>query len=336
MTHHVETQALLTLIHAAKSILLSTHAQPDGDGLGAEVALYHFIKTLKKKVVICNPDPLPTRYQFLDPQGVFLQGVHAIPKRILFDLWIIVDTNDPRRLGPLWPHFLNRVKTILFLDHHAELNAHSKIHYPPHAFVISALYAGSIGELIYEVIQPTSSKMNGRMAQGLYVSVMTDTNSFRYSRTTPLSHQIAAHSISLGINPEKIYQNIYSSKNISHLHLLGHLLKHTQSRKQGKIAWLEMRLSLRLKYGATIDATHSFLNLLMLIQEAEIICFFREMENGHTQVSLKSKGTVIISHLAMELGGGGHDYAAGATLSYPLKRAVQIVIQKIEKLLDKH
>ena len=63
-----------TLIGDAKRILISTHVQPDGDGLGAEVALYHYLKRARKSVRIYNPDLLPKRYQFLDPEGNILLG----------------------------------------------------------------------------------------------------------------------------------------------------------------------------------------------------------------------------------------------------------------------
>src|SRR3954466_11193467 len=87
------------LITEAKRILISTHVQPDGDGLGAEVALFHYLKRARKSVRIYNPDPLPKRYRFLDPKGEILLGPGQVELWDHFDLWIIVDTNDPRRLG---------------------------------------------------------------------------------------------------------------------------------------------------------------------------------------------------------------------------------------------
>jgi phosphoesterase RecJ-like protein len=162
---------------------------------------------------------------------------------------------------------------------------------------------------------------------------MTDTNSFRYARTTSSAHQIAGQMIEYGLNPEEIYQHIYSSKTASHLRLLGILLQNVKISKSGKVAWIEMNRSLRSKYKATADETLSFLNLLLLIREAEVICFFREEDDGKTRVSIKSKGKIIISQLAMKLGGGGHDYAAGLALSTSLRQTRLLVISQIEKLI---
>ena len=150
-----------------------------------------------------------------------------------------------------------------------------------------------------------------------YVSIMTDTNSFRYSRTTPLSHRIAAAMIELGVNPEEVYQAIYSSKEVSHLQLLGHTLQNVKVASSGKLAWIELGLDLRKKHQASVDDTQSFLNLLLLLKDAEVVCLFREEEDGQIRVSIKSKGRIVVNKIAAELGGGGHEYAAGVAFTSP-------------------
>ena len=172
------------------------------------------------------------------------------------------------------------------------------------------------------------------MALGLYVSVMTDTNSFRYARTTPESHQIAAEMIALGVNPEEVYQNIFSSKELTHIQLLGILLQNTKVSKSGKLAWMEMRLDIRKKFKATADDTMSFLNILLVLKDAEVVCLFREEDDGEmTRVSIKSKGQVVINKVAMDLGGGGHEYAAGLALGQPFPQVVEKVTSRLEDLI---
>jgi bifunctional oligoribonuclease and PAP phosphatase NrnA len=330
--HAKEFASLKTAIQSAKKILVSTHQLPDGDGLGAEVALYHYLKRAGKQVRIYNPDPVPTRYKFLDPQNKFMihQGQMSLWEK--FDLWIIVDTNDPRRMGKIWDEVPLRAKKIMFLDHHPDLVPVKNLHYPPHATVVCDTSSSSIGELLYGIfLELNLAKIDHKMALGLYVSVMTDTNSFRYARTTPAAHNIAAHMIELGVNPEEVYQAIFSSKELSHVQLLGELLQKTKVAGKGQIAWMEMRLSTRKHYRATADDTQSFLNLLLLLKDAEIVCLFREEDDGRVRVSLKSKGRVIVNKIAMEFGGGGHDYAAGLALKAPFDQVVQKIIRGLER-----
>ena len=324
------------LLGEAKRILISTHVQPDGDGLGAEVALYHYLKRARKSVRVYNPDHIPKRYQFLDPEGTILLGPGEVELWDQCDLWIIVDTNDPRRLGKVWNEMPLRAKRIIFLDHHPDLiSSKGQLHYPPNATVISDHHSSSIGELLYQLFNELNlTKLNADMALGLYVSVMTDTNSFRYARTTPESHMIASQMITLGVNPEEVYQAIYSTKELSHVQLLGLLLQHTKVSKSGKLAWMEMRLDLRKKFKATADDTMSFLNILLVLRDAEVVCIFREEDDGEmTRVSIKSKGKFVINRIAMELGGGGHDYAAGLALPVPFEQVVETVTSRLESLI---
>lgn len=330
-----EFQTFRTYLQDAKRVLLSTHMLPDGDGLGAQTALFHYLKRAKKACRVYNPDPLPRRYRFLDPKGQILLGPKEVELWDTCDLWVIVDTNDPRRLGKIWGEMSLRARKIVFLDHHAEIQSLNQITYPPHAMLVSDTQSSSIGELLYHLFDELKlSRINSDVATALYVSVMTDTNSFRYARTTPLAHRIAAEMIELGVNPEEIYQAIYSSKEISHLQLLGNLLQNVRCTKDGKIAWFEMGLDLRRNHFASADDTQSFLNLLLLLKNAEVVCLFREEDDNQVRVSMKSKGKVVINRVAMELGGGGHDYAAGLALAAPLQKTIDTVTQKLSLLMN--
>lgn len=326
---------LKSLLKDSKRILLSTHLLPDGDGLGAETALYHYLRRAKKACRVYNPDPLPGRYHFLDPKGQFLHGPGQAELWDQWDLWVIVDTDDPRRLGPLWKELNLRAKKIIFLDHHPKTMGLKTVPLPKHASIVSDVKASSIGELVYSLFQDLNlAKLNLDIAQGLYVSVMTDTNTFRYARTTPLSHRIAAEAIELGVNPQDVYQAIYSSKEVSHLRLLGLALTNVKISAGGKLAWIEMTLDERRKHGASVDDTLSFLNLLLLLRDAEVVCLFREEEDGRIRGHLKSKGHVIVNRLAMDLGGGGHDYAAGFALEGTLSSVVTSTVARLEAAIQ--
>ena len=314
------------LLASSQSIVITTHVMPDGDGLGAEIALYHYLKRLGKNVRVVNPDPIPQRYQFLDKTGV----IEIIDKTRTdwskFDLAVVVDTNDPRRLGALWAIFEKHAEDILIIDHHPHIEeAHSAP--TPRALKIHTtvdVKSSSIGELLYrlfhqshDLLDPSSSafRLSPEIALGLYVSIITDTNSFRYSSTTALSHRIAADLIDYGLQPEEIYQNVYSTKAVDHLRLIGEVLSRVSDRPLGTdgktIAWVEIPRALRKKYGASSDDTQTIVNFLLLLKSAEILVLIREEDDGAIKVSLKSKGTITVNNIAQEFGGGGHEFAAG-------------------------
>lgn len=330
-----EFQRFKQALNDSKRVLISTHSLPDGDGLGAEHALFHYLKRAKKACRVYNPDPLPKRYKFLDPKNNTLLGPGEVELWDTCDLWVIVDTNDPRRLGKIWSEMNLRAKKIVFIDHHPEISTQNAVALPPHAFALADTASSSIGEMLYHMFEELNlCTINEDVALGLYVSVMTDTNSFRYSRTTPQAHWIAGEMIEKGVNPEEVYQAIFSSKELSHLQLLGQLLQNTKVTLGGKIAWLEMGLDLRKKHLASADDTQSFLNLLLLLKDAEVVCLFREEDDNQIRVSIRSKGKIVINKVAMELGGGGHDYAAGLALHAPMNKTVEGVIERLKTLVN--
>jgi bifunctional oligoribonuclease and PAP phosphatase NrnA len=336
LSEQPEFKAFKNFLSQGKRILISTHALPDGDGLGAETALFHYLKKARKACRVYNPDPLPSRYNILDEKRKILLGPGEVELWDTFDLWVIVDTNDPKRLGPLWNELVFRAKKIVFLDHHpVTLREGEEIQYPPHASVVSDPESSSIGELLFDLFEELNfTELNKEIALGLYVSVMTDTNSFRYARTTPQAHRIAAKTIEMGINPEEVYQSIFSSKEVSHLKLLGHTLHNVQVAAGGKLAWIELDLKSRKKYSASADDTHSFLNLLLLLKDAEVVCLFREEDNQRSRVSMRSKGKVVINQIAMEFGGGGHEFAAGLSLPDDLESTVKALTGRLEQAID--
>jgi phosphoesterase RecJ-like protein len=327
------------LLAASQTIVISTHVLPDGDGLGAEIALYHYLKRLGKDVRIVNPDPVPGRFRFIDPSDVIEVDK---PKWKPFDLAVIVDTNDPRRVGSVWQAFEKHARDILIFDHHphhdegepARLNLHTVVD----------VKSSSIGELLYrlfhqahDLLDPHSSsfRLSPEIALGLYVSIITDTNSFRYSRTTALSHRIAADLIDYGLQPEEIYQNVYSSKSADHLRLIGEVLsKVSEVSLEGNgrtVAWVEIPLETRRKYGATGDDTQSIVNFLLLLKNAEILVLFREEDDGRIKVSIKSKGSIPVNGVAQEFGGGGHEFAAGFVAKGSMADIRRKLIERLSK-----
>ncbi|MBI3544947.1 MAG: bifunctional oligoribonuclease/PAP phosphatase NrnA [Deltaproteobacteria bacterium] len=336
------------LLANSQSIVISTHVMPDGDGLGAEIALYHYLKRLGKNVRIVNPDEVPPRYRFLDKTGC----IELIDSRrgdwSRFDLAIVMDTNDPRRLGAMWGIFEKHADDILVFDHHPQLEG---VHAPslPNTLKIHEVMdvkSSSIGELLYrlfhqahDLLDPSASafRLSPEIALGLYVSIITDTNSFRYSRTTALSHRIAADLIDFGLQPEEIYQNVYSTKAVDHLRLIGEVLSKVSETpfngSEKTIAWVEIPKALRVKYGASSDDTQSIVNFLLLIKNAEILVLLREEDDGRIKASLKSKGTRKVSDVAQEFGGGGHDFAAGFTASGRLADVRDKLLAKLKESL---
>lgn len=325
---------LFETLRQSRRVLLSTHQLPDGDGLGAECALAAALRQLHKQVVILNPDRIPDRYGFLEAFENFCTFSEQGPLES-FDLWIIVDTNDPRRLGPRFEEQARLCRSVVFLDHHPELTLAGMPILPNNSCVISDTDAGSIGEMVDHILAHFHEiTWNPSISIGLYTSVMTDTNSFRYARTTPHSHEIAARAIRAGINPEEVIQSIYSSKTLDHLRLLGIALQEITSTADESIAWIVVRKQWMETFSAQADDTLFFINLLLLHKRSEIVCVFREEAPAKTRVSIKSKGKHRVHLAAERMGGGGHPFAAGCRINHPLSESIDLMISELQKAIE--
>src|SRR4051812_36126076 len=98
----LNVDSLVRRIQAAKSVILTTHKQCDGDGLGAMLALYHGLRKTGKKVRALLVDQVPKKYFFLEPEKhlEIFEGPHAPIEAT--DLTLIFDTNDHRLVDPLF------------------------------------------------------------------------------------------------------------------------------------------------------------------------------------------------------------------------------------------
>ncbi len=313
------------LIRAHSRFLLTTHASPDGDGLGSEIALAGLLRSLGKTVAILNPHATPEKFQLVDPLHriqVFSQGQVLAPADLIF----VLDTNEPRMLGEMEKPIWAMGKRVVFVDHHVPDGLSAEDHLVHEGY-------GATGELIFELFEACGQNLTEEAALGIYVAIVTDTGGFRYRRTRAKTHLVAAKCLDAGVAPEGVFQKIYAQNSIGKTRLLGHLLEKVQLGVGGKMAWMEVPKKLRESYGATIEDTEAFINHLTLLEGVEIAALYREDPDGRIKVSLRGTGVVPVVGIAQEFGGGGHHFAAGMRIEGALASVVRKINEACEKLL---
>ena len=299
---------LCSKINKATSIVLSTHRECDGDGLGAQIALYHALKSLDKKVRILNVDHVPEKYGFLNFHNFLdvFEGPHLPLGQT--ELALIFDTNDNRQLKALFPELKSKCKEILFIDHHPVLAEGPA---PTHGSFIDTR-AASTGEIVYELIRLLGVPLTTQIAQALYTSVAFDTQVFRYIRNSPRSHEIAAHLMQFPIQPEEIHQKLFSTHTIEKISFLSFALGQIEYFLEGRIAVLKIHARDLTDHGLSTEETRDVIDMIMNIESLQAAAIFREDADSVYKVSLRSKGGQDVLSTAEKLGGGGHRYAAGA------------------------
>ena len=331
MTDERNWDSIGRFIQSGQRFIITTHANPDGDAIGSQIALSAYLKQLGKEVHLINSDPTPKFFQFLDPEGtieVFDENRHADLIRGL-DGGIVLDISDWGRLRRVGEILRGADLPLASIDHHIPTDLSAK-------YSISDQSASSTGEMLYDFFATSQITMNKEIVNALYTCILTDTGSFRFSNTTPRTHQIAAALLKSGAEFREIYEKVYESYSKNRTILKGLLLANMHFECKNRIAWFVLTQELLRKTGAEAWETDGFSELPRNVENVEVCIMFAEKETSITKVSFRSKGRIAVSDLAQKFGGGGHKFASGVTLSMDLQQATEKIIHEAIHLVENH
>lgn len=310
----------------ARRPLITTHVNPDGDGLGSELALHRFLWERGKQTVILNASPTPPFYEFLDPDGLIQSYQLGEPLPGDVDLLVALDYGKWERLGPMTKTASNSGLPVLCIDHHPSEGGEGF----GDPEVINE-HACATGEIIYDLLKSYGGPLSLPVAEALYAAIMTDTGSFRFSNTNGRTHRIAAELLDLGVEPHTTYSNIYESTHPARLRLLGLTLSGLKLSADGRVSWIAVTQEMLKSAEARPEDTEDFVDFPRSLDGVQVSVLFIELPTGIIRTSLRSKGLIRVNQIAMSLGGGGHPFAAGIRVQGPLEEAVPRVLRPIEE-----
>ncbi|MFN3133992.1 MAG: DHH family phosphoesterase [Candidatus Kryptonium sp.] len=317
------------IIERSQNFVITTHVNPDGDGLGCEVALLYFLERLGKAAVVINVSETPGNYKFLDPENRFLifdeQNFEQIEKILNADVIFICDMNQSNRLKTMEKYVLRSKAIKIIIDHHLETQDFAD-------YYLIDVDAPASGEIVYKLIKSFDNfKIDERIAIGIYTAIMTDTGSFRFPRTDSETHRIVAELLDAGADPVEIYDKVYEQSSLGKIKLLGRCLSELETRYDGKLGYIVVTQGMLKDYGVEEWETDGFVQSILKVAGVRVAVFILELKDG-VKLSFRSKGGIPINELAKEFGGNGHKNAAGARLyNITLDEVIKQVIQKAEK-----
>lgn len=303
-------QQLAALLVPGRRVCLTTHVNPDGDGLGSEVALAHLLQAQGLTVSICNPSPTPERFAFLfeDLPGVD-RSARAVVELRRADVIIVLDISELSRLGGLAETVEQRGVPVGCIDHHV---GPGKLPEGPRLIDSTA---AATGELIHRMAIELGWPITVPVARALYVALVTDTGSFRFSNTTPTTLRTAAHLLECGANPEEVYRDVYASGPVGRPRLLAEVLQTLVHEPGVGLTALTVPTGALERHGVEADDLDGAVEHARAIRGVRMALLFREISAGRIKVSFRSVGSVDVAALARKFGGGGHTKAAGAAIT---------------------
>lgn len=310
-----QLRPVLERLLASSRVVLSTHINADGDAAGSTAAMAAWLEARGITATIVHPTASPAMYGWLlHRPGAVIELAEADAALDAADLFLVLDTSEPNRLGDLASR-LPAERTVV-VDHH-----------PAGAACVGSLAvqdttAAAAVELVYDLISLAGGPWPPAAVQGIYVGLVTDTGSFRYSNTTPRAHAIASDLLARGIDPEAVFQRLFATVPLRRVELLREALARLEVDPDAGLAWIVIPSDVAAQIGAESDDFDGLVEHARAIQGTQIAMLFRETPDGETRISFRSNGQADVNRLARTFGGGGHVKAAGARVE---RRAAEVV-----------
>ena len=311
----------LDALRGSRRAVLTTHLNADGDGAGSQVALAAWMRALGGRAWIINPTPFPEMLRFLLPEeGWVLEPSSAEAREVCAqaDLAVVLDTGEVPRIGRMKP-MIEGVPAVV-VDHHQPGER------PIRGISLRDASACATGELIYDVILAAAGPWPPATLQGLYVAILTDTGSFRFSNSTPNAHRIAADVIADGVDPEELHRRIYGAATLKRLRLLALALATLEVDPDARVAWMTVPAEVD-GIDPTPEDVEGIVDYPRSVEGVEVGLLFRKTASGGTKISFRANGPVDVNALAREFGGGGHIKASGALVERPPAEVIPRVVE---------
>ena len=318
-----EVENIKKMINHAQNIAVVGHHNPDGDCIGCCVAMSLWLESKGKNVAIFADGDIPEKFSYMPK----VQEFNAHPEIEHFDLLIVLDLSDSKRLG-VWENLPNISDQIIVIDHHIK-PAFKRVN-----ILIDMPQYASCGEIIFELFELLKVKLTIEMATALYTSIICDTGCFLFSNTTANTHRVAEalmerHKLEI----EMINFRNFRAYDRCVIPVVTYVLKNMKFEFGGRLSISVLPYKIVKKWNLNYESRHGLFKYATDANGVISSIFITELAKGEFNVSLRSLGDIDVAKIAQKLNGGGHRNASGATYKGQLKDLKQILIAEFAKVL---
>ena len=304
-------------IDKCKNIIITAHINPDGDAIGAGLALTLALKKYGKNVRFVLQDKNPDTTNFLE--GIELIEIYDKNNCYENDLTICVDCATKERLGETQALLENK-KSINF-DHHISNTLYANLN--------CVKNISSTSELIYNFLKESNIVLDKSIGEALYTGLVNDTGNFKHDNVTENTFKMAADLKKLGVENSKIVREFMNTKTLSAIKLMGKAMFEMKFDKDKKLAYYFMTREDLDMYKGRKEDTEGIVEKLLSLDEAEVSLFLREDTKGVIKGSMRSKNDIDVNKIAAIFNGGGHTKAAGFTSNFAGDKIIEIVLENL-------
>lgn len=291
-------QEFLERVRNARSVVIMGHKNPDGDSLCSVLALAHLIEENFGISPVCVYDGnIPENLSDV-PLRPRIKYFERVDLTQVFDLAIIMDYGNPVHIGGPRPA-VDNAKFVVEIDHHRNEEKIGDL-------CLDDDEAAATAVIVYRIMRAGGLNMDARTADLLALAILTDTGNFKFARNGD-SLRIMADLVDAGVNIRNLIE-LMNNKPRKTVQLEARTAANAEFFYHGRLA---LATVVKKDYKYLDGRGEMTLSLLGQIQGVEYIVLLKEQKPEQIGISIRSRKKPI-DKIAVALGGGGHERAAGA------------------------
>ncbi|GBC63922.1 hypothetical protein DENIS_4921 [Desulfonema ishimotonii] len=321
-------EMIIRQLKQADRILVTSHINPDGDAIGALIAMGLSLEQMGKTVTLYNESPIPAVYRFLPSAGRIV--AHTDPLET-YDAAVVLDCGDIGRIGGLAGE-IHRIPVVINIDHHMTNTRFGHLNDIDTAACATA-------EIVYRFVRALKTPVTTAIATAIYTGIFTDTGSFRFANTNNAAFSICNEMVAQGVEPYVVARHVYGTYSLGRIKLLNLALDSIEILNNGQISVMTLTRDMLDETGTRTEDIDGMINYARGIEDVRVAVLIQEQPDeapqrpGHHRfhVSLRSDGSIDVGALASTFGGGGHYRAAGFTVNTTLSGLKGDILDGVRK-----
>tara|TARA_R110001583_G_scaffold412_2_gene3807 strand:- start:49896 stop:50927 length:1032 start_codon:yes stop_codon:yes gene_type:complete len=319
-----EIKEIEVLLSTPKNVVIVPHRNPDGDAIGASLAIYHYLINKGHNATVVAPNDYPDFLKWLpgskETYKFDMQNRQSKSALDEASIVFLLDFNALHRVGSDMQNSLEAYDgTFIMIDHHQQPDDVA-------TYLFSDTSICSTCQMVYHFLEKLDAinSINAEIASCLYTGIMTDTGSFRFPSTTSTTHRIIADLIDKGAENAKIHNNVYDTNSYGKLQLLGRALSNLVVIEDLKTAYITLSQQELNEFNYQKGDTEGVVNYALSLEGVIFAAIFIEdVDQQIIKISLRSKGSFSVNKFSREhFDGGGHDNAAGGKSEISLEETI--------------
>lgn len=312
------------------------HVDPDGDALGASVALALALSSVGKNVKILIDEAedggldIKEELLFIDGKKQFFTVYSSFVDEKTYG--VMMDCGEISRIAGRSnrDQVFKKCNKTFCLDHHASSTplADFNVIIPETAATCQLVWQ------LFKALQKYGLIVDKAMAEAVYVGILTDTGGFRYSNTSAETHIIASEIFALGADHYAISKQVFESNPLRSMKLKFAAMGVADFSCGNRVAITYVDSKMLKSAGATLKDSDGIVEELRNIDSVEVACLCKEQADGSVKVSMRSKTSIDVSKIGMKFSGGGHKRAAGCTIHKPIAEAIKMMKSELKAAVE--